>query len=37
MKEIRLCWSANVVHHEDDEQHDGGLWHPDTPDNRETL
>lgn len=29
MKEIRLCWAAHVVHHED-ELKDGGLWTPAT-------
>ncbi len=33
MKEIRLCWAAHVVHHED-ELKDGGLWTPATEDAR---
>lgn len=37
MKENRLCWSAPIVHQEDAEEHDGAVWHLDSPDNRETL
>lgn len=33
MKEIRLCWSEHVVHHEDRVK-DGGLWTPATEEAR---
>jgi hypothetical protein len=36
MKEIRLRWSAGMSK-EDGTPGIGGLWHPDTPENRETL
>lgn len=36
MKEIRLCWRADVVHHEDEERH-GGAWFPWTLENLATL
>jgi hypothetical protein len=36
MKEIRLRWREDISHHEY-EIRDGGLWHPDTPENREKL
>ncbi len=44
MKEIRLRWSQDIA--TDDEQltvegvpahHGGGLWRPDTPENRQAL
>ncbi|PNG52842.1 MULTISPECIES: hypothetical protein [unclassified Variovorax] len=44
MKEIRLRWSKDIA--TDDEQltvegvpahHGGGLWRPDTPENRQAL
>lgn len=44
MKEIRLRWSQDIA--TDDEQltvegvpahHGAGLWHPDTPENRQAL
>jgi hypothetical protein len=36
MREIRLRWSKGQTG-ENGEPRDGGLWHPDTPENRETL
>ena len=36
MQEIRLRWSEGF-REEDGSPKDGGLWHPDTPENRETL
>lgn len=33
--EIRLCWSRRILR-DDGSPGDGGLWHPDTPENRET-
>lgn len=33
MKEIRLCWAAYVVHHED-QIRDGGLWVPANEESR---
>jgi len=36
MKEIRLRWRGEISHHEYEER-DGGLWRPDTPENREHL
>jgi hypothetical protein len=37
MNEVRVA--LNVVGHQNlvDESIQGGLWHPDTPENRETL
>lgn len=37
MKEIRVCWLLGL--HEDDQGQptDGGLWWPDTPENRRDL
>ncbi len=36
MKEIRVCWAAHVVHH-DDEVRKGGLWTPATPEFRRDM
>lgn len=33
MQEIRLCWAAHIVHHEDLAK-DGGLWMPATDETR---
>lgn len=31
MKQLRLLWREDVVHHEDDEHFDCGMWVPVTP------
>lgn len=36
MREIRLRWSTGQTK-DDGTPGGGGLWHPDTPENRETL
>lgn len=36
MREIRLRWSTTYSGR-NDELKDGGQWHPDTPENRETF
>lgn len=37
MNEIRVAWNVNGRRSIADEPIQGGLWHPDTPENRETL
>jgi hypothetical protein len=36
MQEIRLRWSKGF-RKDDGSPNDGGVWHPDTPENRKTL
>lgn len=37
MKEIRFCWSIIRRYSISDIPIQGGLWHPDTPDNQRDL
>ena len=37
MREIRICWKSDVVHHVDEVKVDGGLWERATPDSRSYL
>ena len=37
MNEIRVAWNVIGRRSIADEPIQGGLWHPDTPENRETL
>lgn len=37
MKEIRLRWLFGLHEAEDGEPLDGGIWFPDTPDNRRDI
>lgn len=37
MKEIRVCWQFGLHENEAGEPLDGGVWFPDTPENRRDL
>ena len=37
MREIRVAWPFGLHENQFDEPTDGGVWFPDTPDNRRDL